>query len=147
MKSKSRSKKETMKTKPLYFIIPIFDDKTELSFGYINDEYLYATPDREEATKTMNQYAEDYPRNFEKRMETYKNYNWFEKMFHNEPKMTISGFRVVEIQVDKSVDLSPSPGKSIWFDEATGEASNIKSEKYWVAIGIQEFIGSRPEEI
>jgi len=136
-----------MKTKPLYFIIPILDDKTELSFGYINDEYLYATSDKEEATKIMNQYAEAYPRNFEKRMEKYNNYNWFEKMFHNKPKMLISSFRVVEIQIDKSVDLSPSPGKSIWFDEATGEASNIKSEKYWVAIGIQEFIGSRPEEI
>ena len=146
MKSKSRSKKETMKTKPLYFIIPIFDDvKSELSFGYINDEYLYATSDREEATKIMNQYTEAYPRNFEKRMEKYNNYNWFEKMFHNEPKMLISSFRVVEIQIDKSVDVLP--GKSIWFDEATGEASNTKSEKYWVAIGTQEFIGSRPEEI
>jgi hypothetical protein len=140
-----KSKSKQMKTKPLYFVIPMYiDDKTELSFGYINDEHWYATPNREEATKIMKQYAEAYPRNFEKRMETYKNYNWFQKKLHGEPKMLISSFRVVEIQIDKSVDLSPE--KIVWFDEATGEASNTESEKYWVSVGIQKFIYS-PEEI
>jgi hypothetical protein len=154
MKSKSNVKKiviPKMSKKPLYIVLANNKEqpKNETPY-YILTQGLFFTSDKAKAEQVMRDFAKESGNSFDRKMEKYQSYNWFEKMFHNEPKLFADHFKVLQIDIDKSVDIGKE--KMIWISEKTFVATNENKEKnmgddYWHGIKLDSYLAGSPTEL
>ncbi len=156
--SKSKTSKKSpspkMTKKHLYIVLGNNKENPLQEHNYhILSQALFVTSNKQKATDVMNMFAEANVIGFEKRMEKYNNYNWFEKLFHSEPKLFINHFKVIEFEVNSSVDVGFE--KVVWISESnldvTNENMDDKMTKkltngFWWGIKLDVYQAGSPEE-
>jgi hypothetical protein len=154
MKSKSNVKKivtPKMSKKPLYIVLSNNKENPNKETPYyILSQGLFFTADKAKAEKVMHDFARESGTSFDKEMEKYQSYNWFQKIFHSEPRLISDHFKVLQIDVDKSVDISKE--SVIWISEKTFVATNENKEKnmgddYWHSIKLDVYLAGSPTEL